>query len=83
LHRPAVALDAHRPLHAPALLLALALLARRFPLLWPIVAGMLFHRLLDYVESTKNVLRTVRRRAGLPGKASVPYDGTAYQRTLK
>jgi hypothetical protein len=83
LHRPAVALDPHRPLHAPALLLALAFLARRFPLLWPLVAGMLYHRFLDYVESTKNVLRTLRRQASLPGKAGAPYLGTAYQRTLK
>lgn len=48
LHRPRLLIDPHRPLHAPVLLALLALLARRFPVLWPVVAGMLFHRLLDY-----------------------------------
>ena len=86
LHHPAVVVDAHRPLHAPALLLALTVLARRFPVLWPLVAGMLFHRLLDYAWSATHALGALRRRTWPAGKAGDPrrtYDGTAYQRTLK
>jgi hypothetical protein len=73
LHRPAVLVDGHRPLHAPALLAALALLARRYPVLWPLVAGMLFHRLLDYAASVVSVAGALRRDQA----------GTAYQRTHK
>jgi hypothetical protein len=89
LHHPAVVVDAHRPLHAPALLLTLTVLARRFPVLWPLVAGMLFHRFLDYAWSATHALRALRRRTWPAGKAGAPYpyddtyDGTAYQRTLK
>src|SRR5918993_365792 len=79
----AVLVDAHRPLHAPALLLALTVLARRFPVLWPLVAGMLFHRFLDYAWSATHALRALRRRTGPAGKLGEFYDGTAYQRTLK
>jgi hypothetical protein len=45
-HRPAVAVDPRRPLYAPLLLAGLTLLARRYPLLRPPVAGLLLHRLL-------------------------------------
>ena len=92
LHRPAMMVDAHRPLHAPALLVALTVLARRFPFLWPLVAGMLFHRFLDYAWSVTHALgalRALRGNSGPAGKAGSPYhapasyDGTAYQRTLK
>jgi hypothetical protein len=66
LHRPAVLVDLHRPLHAPGVLAALALLSRRFPALWPIVAGMLFHRLLDYAWSVGGVWGAIRRAASRP-----------------
>ena len=65
--------DAHRPLHAPALLLALTVLARRFPVLWPLVAGMLFHRFLDYAWSATHALRRPAPCAAEPaGKAGDP-----------
>jgi hypothetical protein len=87
LHRPAVVLDAHRPLHAPVLLGGLALLARRFPVLWPLVAGLLFHRLLDYAASVSGVAGVLGARAALRASASAEgaaaQDGTAYSKTLK
>jgi hypothetical protein len=88
LHRPAVLVDLHRPLHAPGVLAALALLSRRFPALWPIVAGMLFHRLLDYAWSVGGVCGAIRRAARRPTAkgtkdAGRGYLGMAYKRTLK
>jgi hypothetical protein len=91
LHRPAVLVDLHRPLHAPGVLAALVLLSRRFPLLWPVVAGMLFHRLLDYAWSAGGAFSAIRRATratrqpapvGTKG-AGRAYLGTAYKRTLK
>ena len=90
LHRPAVAVDTHRPLHAPLLLAGLTLLARRYPLLWPLVAGLLFHRLLDYAASVAGVAGALRDREGLGASrpAALPAaaqdgDGAAYQETRK
>jgi hypothetical protein len=91
LHRPAVAVDPRRPLHAPLLLAGLTLLARRYPLLWPLVAGMLFHRLLDYAVSVAGVAGALRdregpgasRRAALPGAAARDGDGAASRETPK
>jgi hypothetical protein len=62
LHRPALVVDLPRPLHAPALLALLALLARRWPWLWPVVAGMAFHRLLDYAWAVAGALGVLRPR---------------------
>jgi hypothetical protein len=91
LHRPALAVDTHRPLHAPLLLAGLTLLARRFPVLWPLVAGLLFHRLLDYAASVAGVAGALRdrggpgasRRAALPVAAAQDGDGTARGETRK
>jgi hypothetical protein len=91
LHRPAVAVDPRRPLHAPLLLAGLTLLARRYPLLWPLVAGMLFHRLLDYAVGVAGVAGALRdragpgasRRAALPVAAARDGGGTAHRETRK
>jgi hypothetical protein len=91
LHRPAVAVDPRRPLHAPLLLAGLTLLARRYPLLRPLVAGMLFHRLLDYAAGVAGVAGALRdrgglgasRRAALTVAAAQDGDGTAHRKTLK
>ena len=89
LHRPSLVVDTHRPLHAPVLLAGLALLARRFPVLWPLVAGLLFHRLLDYAASVAGVFgvlsdRSSLRGPGRPGRAGArAQEGTAYSKTLK
>jgi hypothetical protein len=77
LHRPAVALDPRRPLHAPLLLAGLTLLARRYPLLRPLVAGLLFHRLLDYAASLAGVAGALggaaaRDGLGAPRPAAPP-----------
>ena len=71
------------------MLAGLTLLARRFPVLWPLVAGLLFHRLLDYVASVAGVSgalrdRWSRRAPGQPGRAGArAQEGTAYSKTLK
>jgi hypothetical protein len=89
LHRPALVVDTHRPLHAPLLLAGLTLLARRYPVLWPLVGGMLFHRLLDYAASVAGVFGALRDHESLraPGHAertrAGAQDGTAYSKTLK
>ncbi len=90
LHRPALVVDGHRPLHAPLLLAGLAWLARRYPALWPLVAGLLFHRLLDYTASVAGVagvLGALRAHASLKTAAPSPLpgaqEGTAYSKTLK
>ena len=62
LHRPALVIDRPRPLHAPAVLVLLAVLARRWTWLRPIVAGMVFHRLLDYAWSGVSALGVLRGR---------------------
>jgi hypothetical protein len=87
LHRPALVVDSHRPLHAPVLLAGLTLLARRYPLLRPLVAGLLFHRLLDYAASVAGVFGALRdrasRRAPDRSERARAQDGTAYSKTLK
>jgi hypothetical protein len=54
-HWPSLWFDRHRWFHAVPLLIALVVLARRWPALWPITLGALLHRLQDeawsYVQS--------------------------------
>ena len=90
LHRPSLVVDSHRPLHAPVLLAGLAWLARRYPALWPLVAGLLFHRLLDYAASVAGVLGVLGEheslrslRSAAPAALPGAQEGTAYSKTLK
>ncbi len=55
LHVPRLLPGRNRPAHALAVMAALAVLAVRFPALRPGVAGILFHRLQDYMWESARV----------------------------
>jgi hypothetical protein len=46
-HWPSLGFDRYRALHAVPVLIGLVVLARRWPALWPITLGVIFHRLQD------------------------------------
>jgi hypothetical protein len=48
-HWPAMVYEAQRPLHTLLTLLVLCLAALRWPVIAPVAAGAVFHRLLDYL----------------------------------
>jgi hypothetical protein len=55
LHVPRLLPGRNRPAHAMVVMAALAGIAVRFPVLRPVVAGILFHRLQDYVWEASRV----------------------------
>jgi hypothetical protein len=57
---PTLVVDRARPFHAPALLLLLWLLARRWPALRPLALGALFHRALDYTWHATMIYKASR-----------------------